>query len=173
MGYVDAVGHDGIGSDATVGSADQLVVAKLQAAINRVILGARGDGSLFLQTRQLAEQAPFVPLTVDGQLGNKTNTLVRFAGNVAGVTDVQLTTMSQVAKVAAALDAFSQSRGYPITDTVKIGAITGALPTIPGLPPTVGGLSTTMLAGGAILLGVVLAMRKRPNPSRRRRRRRR
>lgn len=176
MGYVDPFhDHDQLGADVAVGTADQLAAGKLQAAINRVILGARKDGTLLLHLRQLAEAAPFVPLGIDGQIGSKTNALMRIAGQIAGVLDVQLTTLAQVKKAQQELDQFAEGRGYAITDTVRIGGASGTIASLipPGVPSTIGGISTPILAGGAILAGVLFAMSKRrPNPSRRRRRRR-
>lgn len=178
MGYTDALQEElGLGSDATItGNADNLVAGQLQCAINRVILGARSDGNLFIAHRQMAEAAPFMPLPIDGRIGDKTNALMRIAGNIAGVTDVQLTTTSQVAKARAALEAFASARGYPITDTVKLGTGLAAMIPLPaGVPATVGGISTVTLAIGAVGVGVLFAVlrkRARPNPARRRRRRR-
>lgn len=177
MGYFDA--RESLGSDATIsGNADNLTIGQLQAAINRVILGARGDGSLLLQLRQMAEAAPFVPLAIDGRIGDKTNALMRIAGAISGTTDVQLTTASQVAIAKGKLEAFANGRSYPITDTVKLGTGLAALIPLPaGVPSSIGGVSTPVLALGAIALGVGVAfyMKRKPraNPARRRRSRRR
>ncbi len=176
MGYTDALQEE-LGSDATIsGTADNLAIGQLQAAINRVIIGARSDGNLLLQLRQMAEAAPFVPLPIDGRVGDKTNALMRIAGAIAGLTDMQLTTNAQVVKAKASLESFASARGYPITDTVKLGTGLAALiPLPPGVPPTIGGISTGWLAIGALGVGITIAIamkRARTNPARRRRRRR-
>ena len=187
MGYLDPQ-HDAMfeptGADVTV-SGGNLAVARLQAAINRVISGARTDSGILSSDENLAiiviglqAQARATPLIdVDGVLGLSTSAGLRTAAELAGIingTPVQqsITTVSQMTAATDQLTQAAERRSYPVTDTVSSDNPLDKIPLPPGVPPRVAGIPTVVLIAGAVGLGLVFVLRKRKNPARRSRRRR-
>lgn len=160
-GYVSA--HDDLGETLTMPSAGDLGVGRLQAAINRVVLGARNEpdaisvGGEIMPSfiRDVARAAPFVPLPINGVADARTLAASKSAGLIAGASTVEVSNAAFTEK----LEAFADSRGYPAGPIVVAPGIIGQIPVLNKLPIKTAAI---VLGGGALLLGFILWRRRSP-----------
>lgn len=150
----------GLGGDVAIGSDGDILVAELQQAINRVIVGASKDSSLPQILKDLVHSDAVQPVAVTGILGDFTNLQFRFAKNLSGVLDpVTLTTMGQVKLATTNLNAAADAAGYART-TNKVVAGAGASGG-DALDPGAKGFSTVKIVaiGGVVLVAGFLLIR--------------
>lgn len=153
MGYVSP--YSDLGAVVTMMDGGDAGVARMQSAINRVLLNARNDQTLqgFLRD---AARASAAPIPVNGVGDVRTLAASKSAGLVAGATTIEITNAAFTEK----LEAFADSRGYPSGDTVaeRVFGLPIAIPGIKAL-----GISgrTVAIAGGALLLATFLFLRRR------------
>jgi len=116
------------------GNAQDLTIAKLQLAINRIIRGGRTDPTVTDGVRKIQEQAKIADQVKEsGVLGPVTGLAYSQAKVIAAFPSVLakidlsfpnmpagLTTISQVEEAARNLNAVADQRGYPSPDTVQL-----------------------------------------------------
>lgn len=151
MGYASA--YRDLGSVVTLPAGD-LVVARMQAAINRVLVNARTDAGLPSFSRDAARAQTLAPVPINGLADARTLAAAKSAGLVAGASTVEVTNAAFTEK----LESFADSRGYPRGDTVERPGIIPGLPPIPGIAGISG--KTVAIAAGGLVLAFFLLRRR-------------
>ena len=154
MSYVNP--QSDLGAVVTLMDGGDAGVARMQSAINRVIMNARNDMALNMFWRDTAKFAD-APIPVNGQANERTMIAGKSAAIVAGISSVG----GDNAQFTEKLEAFADSRGYPSGDTIATKVLGVSIPEIPALTKLGISPKTVAIGGAVILLAGFLFLRRR------------